>query len=262
MTIIERITSGGSRAFNSIQVVLGNLRLILFPLFLFVPIAGFFAILMHAGYINVFNVQSIYNLHRFFGTLSLLGKLQFSLFIGVLCLPLLIIFNIALAQCAGCVLLKEGVHIAQSLRFGFSRLYASLPTMLALITFFYFLIFFPEGIIHSLLHLTGGILFYFAFPVLADESVPSLGVLYTSVKTFAKNIVEVATGSVILVTFASLGSFVLLHFGGALGMGTALIFGEKSVVTLVATLVLPLLWLLAITAAGMVFAVDLYRHTK
>ncbi len=262
MNFIGRITSGGSRAFTSIRVVLQNPKLVLYPLFLLIPVAGFFGLLAHAGYIDIFDVQGVYNLERFYGTLSITGKLQLTMLIGLFFLPLLLVVNIALAQCAQCAILHKGVHIADSLRFGVLRLWAGMPILISLIAFLFFLIMYPQGIEHVVLHALGLVLFYFAFPVLADHDVPSLRTIQTSVRTFLNNIVEVAAGSAIFVAFAMLGSFILLHFGGVLGIGFAYIYGAQSLMTVLATFALPLFWLLLITASGMVFAVNLYQASK
>ncbi len=260
MNFIGRITSGGARAFASIRVVLQNPKLVLYPLFLLVPVAGFLTLLAHAGYIDILNVQGVYE--RFYSTLSITGKVQFAALVGLFFLPLLLVVNIALAQCAQCAILHKGVHLADSLRFGVLRLWAGMPILISLVAFLFFLIMFPQGIEHVLLHAVGLVLFYFAFPVLADHDVPSLRSIQTSVRTFLNNIVEVAAGSAIFVVFAMLGSFILLHFGGVLGIGAAYIYGAQSVMTVLATFALPLFWLLLITAAGMVFAVDLYQASK
>ena len=262
MNFIKRLASGGTRAFNSIRVVLANLKLVLYPLFLFIPVAGLLALLAHAGYIDIFNVQGIYNLERLYGTLSSAGKLQLTAGIGLLFLPLLIVINIGLAQCAQCALGNKGVHLAQSLRFGFTRLWAGLPILFSLIAFLCFLLLYPEGLVHVLLHMVGAVLFYFAFPVLADDMVPSLETIQTSVRMFFANIVEVAAGSAIFVSFAMLGGFILLHFGGLLGMSITHLQGQHSLLAVIVTFALPLFWWLIITASGMVFAVDLYRTSK
>ncbi len=262
MNFIKQVTEGGSRAFRCIRVVLGNPKLVIYPLFLFIPVAGFLALLAHAGYIDMFDVQGIYNLQRLYYTLSYTGRLQLSAVVGLLFFPLLVVVNIAFAQCSQCALKDKGVHLAESLRFGFLRLWAGMPILISLVAFLGFLIWFPEGIGHVILHLIGLVLFSFAFPVLADMEVPSLKSLQTSVRTFVHNIVEFSAGSTIFVLFAMLGSYILLHFGGVLGIGFAYVYGEASLITTIATVALPLFWLLLITAAGMVFAVDLYRHTK
>ena len=243
-------------------MVLSNPKLVLYPLILLIPVAGFFALLVHSGYIDLYNLQGINILERFYRTLSFGGKLQFALGVGVLFLPLLVVVNIALAQCSQCARLHKGVHLADSLRFGVLRLWAGMPILISLVAFLFFLIMFPQGIGHVLLHGVGLVLFYFAFPVLADHDIPSLQSIQKSVSTFLNNIVEVAAGSAIFVAFSMLGSFILLHFGGVLGIGFAYFLGAHSPVTLFATFVLPLFWLLFITASGMVFAVDLYQVSK
>ncbi len=262
MDLIGRLTSGGSRAFASIRLVLANPKLMLYPLFLFIPVAGFFAVLVHSGYIDILDLQGMYNLERFYSTLSFSGKWQFALCVGLLFLPLLVVVNIALAQCAKCVIQHNGVRLADSLRFGVMRLWAGMPILVSLIAFLFFLLMYPQGLEHVLLHALGLVLFYFAFPVLADHDVPSLQSIQTSVRMFMHNIVEVAAGSAIFVAFAMLGSFILLHFGGVLGIVFAYWFGAQSLVTVLAAFALPLFWLLLITASGMVFAVDLYQVSK
>ena len=192
----------------------------------------------------------------------MIGRLQLALVIGVFFLPLLLLVNIAFAQCAQCALNNQGVHLAQSLHFGFTRLWGGMPILLLLFLFLGFLLRFPEGIGHVILHVVGLVLFYFAFPVLADQGIPSLQTIQTSVRAFWQNIVEVAAGSAIFVALAMLGSFILLHFGGVLGIGLAYLYGQQSLVAITATFALSLLWLILITAAGMVFAVDLYQAGK